>query len=52
MKKWGLLLVLLLSLLPRVAYAEETADAVSIESELEKLDTSAVDAAEIGRAHV
>lgn len=43
MKKWGLLLVLLFSLLPRLAYAEEPA--VNIESEREKLDTAAVDAA-------
>ena len=45
MKKWGLLLILLLSLLPRVAYAEETADAICIEGETEGLDTDAVDAA-------
>ena len=45
MKKWGLLLILLLSLLPRTVFAEETADVVSIESELEKQDTAAVDAA-------
>lgn len=45
MKKWGLLLILLLSLLPRVAYAEETADAICIEGEMEGLDTDAVDAA-------
>ena len=40
-----LLLILLLSLLPRVAYAEETADAICIEGETEGLDTDAVDAA-------
>lgn len=45
MKKWILFPLLLLFLLPRAAYAEETADAVSVESELEKLDTDAVDAA-------
>ena len=45
MKKWGLLLILLLSLLPRTTFAEETADAICIEGETEGLDTDAVDAA-------
>jgi|GEM_PF-294795 len=45
MKKWGLLLILLLSLLPRTAFAAETADAICIEGETEGLDTDAVDAA-------
>ena len=45
MKKWGLLLTLLLSLLPRTTFAEETADAICIEGETEGLDTDAVDAA-------
>ena len=44
-KKWGLLLILLLSLLPRTAFAAETADAICIEGETEGLDTDAVDAA-------
>ena len=45
MKKWSLLLILLLSLLPRTAFAAETADAICIEGETEGLDTEAVDAA-------
>ena len=45
MKKWGLLLILLLSLLPRTTFAAETADAICIEGETEGLDTDAVDAA-------
>ena len=45
MKKWGLLLILLLSLLPRTTFAEETADAICIEGETEGLDTDAVDVA-------
>ena len=45
MKKWGLLLILLLSLLPRTAFAAETADAICIEGEMEGLDMEAVDAA-------
>lgn len=49
MKKWGLLLILLLSLLPRTTFAEETADAICIEGETEGLDTDAVDAADGGK---
>ena len=49
MKKWGLLLILLLSLLPRTAFAAETADAICIEGETEGLDTDAVDAAGGGK---
>ena len=45
MKKWGLLLILLLSLLPRTAFAAEMVDAICIEGETEGLDTDAVDAA-------
>lgn len=41
----GLLLILLLSLLPRTTFAAETADAICIEGETEGLDTDAVDAA-------
>ena len=40
MKKWGLLLILLLSLLPRTTFAEETADAICIEGETEGLEWS------------
>ena len=36
---------MLLSLLPRTTFAEETADAICIEGETEGLDTDAVDAA-------
>ena len=42
MRKWGLLFIVFLFLLPRIAYAEE---AVSLQTELEKLETTAVDAA-------
>ncbi len=47
MKKWILLLALILSFLPRAVYAAEPAEitAIDIENELEKLDTAAVDAA-------